>query len=360
MLTQLLEGAGYQVQVAAGGAEGVGLVEREHPDLVLCDLLMPEVAGLEVCERIRKGPASHTQIVMLSAVDALEEKVKALEAGADDYLVKPVPAAELVARVKAMLGRADKLRQEGARSNGRLIVLAGAKGGIGTSTVALNLAAAYGKGKADSVVLADLAVPVGTLGIMLGLPIPEKWVWREFVQDGAASVHRLGTYLMRSPNLPLRLLPGVRQGSPYREVSPEATSAFGAALRSLSETVVVDLGNQPSPFVPPLMRQANVILIVVEPEVVAVELTAHLIERLHKGGILADRVRLVLSNPHGSLQLSRNEVAAALKTDAVAAIPYQRDEFSAASKRRIPLVTQQPDSTAAQQFVELSRALAQV
>lgn len=355
-----LEGAGFTVDAASQGTEGLALVEREHPDLVVLDLMMPGVNGFDVCERIRKGPAGHTQIVVMSALDAIDEKVKALELGADDYLVKPVATAELIARLKAMIGRADKLRQEGARTNGRLIAVAGAKGGIGTSTVAANLAAAQGMKKAESVVLADLAVPVGTLGIMLGLPIPDKWVWREFVQDGAASVHRLSSYLMRSPNFPLRLLPGVRQGSPYRDVQPEAVSGFATALRGLADWVIVELGNQPSPFVPPVLRQADAILIVVEPEIVSVELTAHLVERLHKGGILADRVRLVISNPHGSLQLSRAEMVTALKTEAVAAIPYQRDEFSAASKRRVPLVVQQPQSTAATQFEELARSLARV
>jgi len=359
-VVRALEGAGFTVDAVAQGAEGVALVEREHPDLVLLDLMMPGVTGYQVCERIRKGPASHTQIVVMSVLEGVEEKVKALELGADDYLVKPVATAELLARVRSMIGRGERLRQEGARTNGRLVALAGAKGGIGTSTVAVNLAAAHGMKKAHSVVLADLAVPVGTLGIMLGLPIPEKWVWREFVMDGAASVHRLSSYLMRSPNAPLRLLPGVRQGSPYRDVQPEAVSAFATALRGLADFVVVELGNQPSPFVPPVLRQADAILVVVEPEVVSVELSAHLIDRLHKGGILPDRIRLVISNPHGSLQLSRSEVITALKTEVVAAIPYQRDEFSAASKRRVPLVVQQPQSTAASQFEELSRAMAQV
>jgi DNA-binding response OmpR family regulator len=357
MLVTLFEGAGFRVDAAATGAEGIAVVEREHPDLVLCDLLMPDVGGLEVTERIRKGPASHAQIVILSGADAVEDKVKVFEVGADDYLVKPVPAAELVVRVRAMLGRAENLRQQGARRKGRLIAVLGAKGGIGTSSVAINLATSYGKRKADSVVLADLAVPVGTLGIMLGLPIPERWVWREFVLDGASSDHLLTTYLMRAPNLPMRLLPGVRQGSPYRDVSVDAVNQFAAALHSLAEVVVVDLGNQPSPFVPPVLRQANDILIVVEPEVVAVELTAHLLERLQKGGILADRIHLVLSNPHGSLQLNRAEVATALKTDAIGAITYQRDEFSAASKRRLPVVIQQAETMAARQFDELALAL---
>ncbi|HET9849525.1 MAG TPA: response regulator, partial [Candidatus Dormibacteraeota bacterium] len=186
-LQLLLTTAGYDVQLASGGNEGVALVERERPDLVILDLLMPEVDGFTACERIRNGPAgSQTQILVLSALEALDRKVRALELGADDYLVKPIESRELLARVKVTLDRADRLRQQGSQSRGRLTVVAGAKGGIGTSTVALNLAAIETIGKTpDAVVLADLAVPVGTLGGMLNIQVPNRWAWQDVLQDGA-------------------------------------------------------------------------------------------------------------------------------------------------------------------------------
>ncbi len=176
-LQTLLGAAGFDVQAATGGNEGVALVEKERPDLVLVDLMMPEVDGFMVCERIRKGPAgADIQIVVLSALDELDRKVRALELGADDYLVKPVESRELVTRIKAMLERGARLRQSGSQARGRLTAVAGAKGGIGTSTVAMNLAALHAVGKgADAVLLADLAVPVGTLGSMLNIEVPDRW-----------------------------------------------------------------------------------------------------------------------------------------------------------------------------------------
>lgn len=361
-LETLLATAGFEVQLAVGGDEGVALVEKERPDLVLLDLLMPEVDGFNACERIRKGPAgATTQIVVLSALDGLDAKVRALELGADEYLVKPVESRELVTRIKVMLDRAHRLREQGSQSRGRLIVVAGAKGGIGTSTVAMNLAALQAAGKgADAVVLADLAVPVGTLGSMLNIPVPDRWAWGEVLNDGAASAHRLSSYLMRNPQVPFRLLPGVRRGSPYRDLLPDPVSSFATSLHSLAETVIVDLGNQPSPFAPPLLREADVILIVVEPEIICVELTGQFLNRLQETGILSHRIRLGISNPHGSLQLSRTEVAAALKMDVAAMILYLRDEFSAASKRRLPIVIQQAQSPVVGQFKELLHALASV
>jgi Flp pilus assembly CpaE family ATPase len=180
------------------------------------------------------------------------------------------------------------------------------------------------------------------------------------LEDGAASAHRLSSYLMRNPQVPVRLLPGVQRGSLFREVPPEAISSFATSLRGLAESIVVDLGNQPSPFAPPLLREADVICIVVEPEVICVELTLQFLDRLRETGILNHRIRLVISNPHGSLQLSRSEVAAALKMDVAAMILHQRDEFSAASKRRLPIVIHHPQATATPQFKELVQALAGV
>jgi pilus assembly protein CpaE len=324
--------------------------------------MMPGVDGYMVCERIRKGPAgAGIQIIVLTALDGVDSKVRALELGANEYLVKPVESRELLTRIVGMLARADRLRQEGSLSRGRLIVVAGAKGGIGTSTVAMNLAPWQAVGKSqEAVVLADLAVPVGTLGSMINIEVPDRWVWREVLEDGVASVHRLACYLMRNPQVPVRLLPGVRPGSPYRDVQADAVSAFATSLRGLAETIVVDLGNQPSPFAPPLLREADVILVVVEPEIICVELTAHFLDHLRETGILSHRIRLVISNPHGSLQLSRTEVAAALKLEVAGMILYQRDEFSAASKRRLPIVVQQPQGSAAVQFKDLALALAAV
>lgn len=167
----------------------------------------------------------------------------------------------------------------------------------------MNLAAAHAAGKgADAVVLADLAVPVGTLGSMLNIQVPDRWAWGEVLEDGAASVHRLSSYLMRNPQVPFRLLPGVRRGSPYRDVPSDAISSFTTSLRGLAETNVVDLGNQPSPFAPPLLREADVICLVVEPEIICVELTLQFLDRLRETGILSHRIRLVISNAHGSLR----------------------------------------------------------
>lgn len=98
-----LEQAGYTVVSASDGIAGLELHAREHPDLIILDLMLPILDGMEVCRRIRAW--ANTPILMLTARQGEDDRVEGLESGADDYLVKPFSPRELVSRVKAILRR---------------------------------------------------------------------------------------------------------------------------------------------------------------------------------------------------------------------------------------------------------------
>lgn len=102
-LTYALQKDGYQVTTAADGASALKLFHKQVPDVILLDLMLPEVGGMEVCWRIRAF--SDVPIVMLTAKDQDIDKVWGLEAGADDYITKPFNTRELLARIKAVLRR---------------------------------------------------------------------------------------------------------------------------------------------------------------------------------------------------------------------------------------------------------------
>jgi two-component system, OmpR family, response regulator MprA len=106
-ITQLLRRAlqleGYDVRTAASGAAGLEEARNHEPDLVILDVLMPGLDGLEVCRRLRAS--GETPILLLTAKDEIEDRVRGLDSGADDYLVKPFALEELLARVRALLRR---------------------------------------------------------------------------------------------------------------------------------------------------------------------------------------------------------------------------------------------------------------
>ncbi len=107
-----LKNARYQVEIARDGTEALSKAEAGKPDLVLLDLMLPDIDGLEVCRRIRAS-ANEVPILMLTARDDDVDKIVGLEVGADDYLTKPFNPRELIARIKSILRRATQTQKSG-------------------------------------------------------------------------------------------------------------------------------------------------------------------------------------------------------------------------------------------------------
>ena len=99
-----LEEAGYRVEVAGTGADGLAAMERERPDLVVLDVRLPDMDGLTVCRQARRGGQT-MPILMLTALDRVGDRVVGLDAGADDYLAKPFAIEEVLARLRALTRR---------------------------------------------------------------------------------------------------------------------------------------------------------------------------------------------------------------------------------------------------------------
>lgn len=110
MLRRTLAYEGYHVVTAADGHEALAQAQTQRPDVVVLDWMMPGVSGIEVARRLRE--ADSTPILMLTARDAIEDRVEGLDNGADDYLVKPFAPAELLARLRALLRRSDAVHNE--------------------------------------------------------------------------------------------------------------------------------------------------------------------------------------------------------------------------------------------------------
>lgn len=109
LLRMYLEKEGYTVVMAHTGLDAVNMFAAENPDLVLLDIMLPELDGWQVCREIRK--ISEKPIIMLTAKDEVFDKVLGLELGADDYMTKPFDTKELVARIKAVLRRTSQVKE---------------------------------------------------------------------------------------------------------------------------------------------------------------------------------------------------------------------------------------------------------
>jgi len=177
LLQYTLKQEGYEVVTAADGAEGFRLWGAENPALILLDVMLPKLDGYQVATKIRveEGETGHVPIIMLTAEREVEQKVRGLRAGADDYLIKPFHPAELLARIKSLLARfAPRETLVRRPPLGRLFAFYGAKGGVGTTTIAINAAIALHRELGRKVCLVDGNLQFGDHRVFLDLGLDRK------------------------------------------------------------------------------------------------------------------------------------------------------------------------------------------
>jgi two-component system response regulator MprA len=127
-VSRALRMEGYTVGIATDGPAGLAVMAAERPDLVVLDVMLPRMDGLEVCRRMRRN-GDTTPVLMLTALDSVGDRVAGLDAGADDYLVKPFALEELFARVRALLRRASPPEGAAALHFADLTLLPGSRQG---------------------------------------------------------------------------------------------------------------------------------------------------------------------------------------------------------------------------------------
>lgn len=209
-----LHARGFEVLEASNGLEAMALWEREHPHLLILDIMMPRMDGLEVCRRVRETAA--VPIIVLTALDAENDKVAALDLGADDYLTKPFGVEELLARVRAVL----------RRSQGEVVAATSSEQHFGDLTIDLQAHVVHLRGKEVRLSPTEFAV-LGQLASNAGKVLTHRMLLQTIwgpEYGGEAEylrvyINRLRHKLEPDPSNPRYLL--TEPGVGYRFVAPE-------------------------------------------------------------------------------------------------------------------------------------------
>ena len=209
---------GYEVQTASSGEQALKLLERAWPQLLIVDLMMPGMDGFELCDRVKR--IADLPIIVLSAVDASEAKVKALESYAEDYITKPFNPDELVARVQRVLRRAAAGRPQLVLDGGELEI----------DLAARRVTTAAGQSPLTPIEVRLLQVLIGSVDRTVPTETILDRVWSE--SDGAdpsyvwVTVRRLRRKLEVDPDRPRYLL--TDRGVGYRLVTTPANTPAAA------------------------------------------------------------------------------------------------------------------------------------
>ncbi|MCX6054900.1 MAG: response regulator [Chloroflexi bacterium] len=362
LVSLMLQRQGYQILTATSGTQAIAMARSEKPDLIVTDAMMPDLDGYQVTIELRKDPElADTPILMFTAKSQVDDKITGYNAGVDDYMTKPVHPAELNAHVKALLSRTRfKQPPRPPSQSGYIIGIVGCKGGLGCSTMALNLAASFSKNTKSDVIAIETKPGQGTWSAELGL----------------ANTDGLGNLLSKNPSeiSPLLITQnligtsfGVRLllssyfsiGIDYNTLG-EKLIAITQNAAQLSPLVILDMG---TPFLPGFEKICSLckeIYVVTEPHPNTILRTKFLFDELRTIASNSGRlINLVLLNRgRSNVQLSSTQV-----TDMMGGIPITMmippspELAQRASTNQVPIINVQPDGLIAQQINQLTKIL---
>ena len=353
----MLERQDYEVIAANSGTKAVNIAINEQPDMILLDIMMPDMDGYEVTRQLRQNPlTANIPIIMFTAKTQIDDKLLGFEVGADDYLTKPTQPRELFAHVKAVLARTAKTREASPnKDRGLSIGILSTKGGLGVTTLTLNLGIAIHQQTQKDVIVAEFRPGQGTLSLELGYLQPEglnrllesnlteitlKCVEKELV------THRSGVQILLSSHNP---------GDAKYIGEANVFEVIAKHLPYLARYTLIDLGPSLSPISDRVLNYCDNVIIVVEPVPYTILQSKTLIQDLTDSGFTKSQMMVVLINRvRSSVQLSWAQVQEQLGYNISTIFTPAPEHTYQASTHNIPIVIQQPDSLTTEQFNKLA------
>jgi pilus assembly protein CpaE len=356
----MLERKGFRILASTTGKKGLQFAKDEIPDLVLLDIMIPDINGYEIARTIRSSPETESiPIIMFTARSQVDDKVEGLEAGADAYITKPARPRELFAQVNSILKRAPQRvsgTQAAALEKGKLIGIISSKGGIGISTLAINLAIEMHNQSGKEILLSDFRPGQGTISLELEvqntagmvklLEEEDPDMISELISDTILD-HKTGIKTLLSSHHP--------SDSKYSGHIDHYVE-IAKNLVTIADYAVLDLGPSLTPITSRVLPECDKILICLEPSPGNILQTRILIQDLINYGIGEGRFLIVLINRQRSgVQLSWEQAENQLerKIDQIFT-PVPELAYQAAATNT-PMIQRAEDSMTAEQFQDLAK-----
>jgi pilus assembly protein CpaE len=357
----MLQRQGYKITAASSGQQGLDRAFEDTPHLILLDIMMPNMDGYEVARRLRdNSTTADVPILMFTAKTQLDDKVAGFEVGADDYLTKPTHPSELQSHVKALLARAGKSAAEIGTSeqeqHGYVIGVMAARGGMGVSSLAANLAASLHQKFQADVVLAELTPGQGSLALDLGINIDEAFGLAEILKKTPAEISRNDVVEQLIPHeAGFKVLIASNQPRDYQLINQVGQyENLVTRMSTLGRFIVLDLGMGLPPFVQRLLPLIHELFVVVEGIPNTITHTRALINDLVELGTNKKNIAAVLNNRvRTEIQMPWAEVQEQLGHPIAATFTPAPELFAQASRLKTPAVICQPESLTAQQITKL-------
>jgi pilus assembly protein CpaE len=355
-----LQRQGYEIVIAQNGPEALDKAQSEKPNLIVLDVMMPAMDGHEVLRRLRANPSTaRVPVILFTAKSQVDDKIAGFEAGADDYLTKPVTPAELIARIKALLLQASYTTP--ATPQAKVIGFLGAKGGVGTTSIAINVAVALAQQGAQ-VALIECQPYTGTVARQMGLRPRQTLAF--LGQQGAKAVSQAAVEsCVTQHSTGVRVIPApLEPATDTLPITPAHAQALIKRLDELAEIVILDLGSQVSPTVRQLSGRCDHVIFVTEADETSLHLTQVLLQKEKEREALGTRSDallhiVVVNRVRTAVALTRTDIEKTLDRELLGFITPAPELFRQGAREGQPVILIQPEGQHANTFRQLTEAL---
>lgn len=361
----MLQRQGFQILAANNGTQALVMARKDKPDLIVLDIMMPDMDGFQVTRELRQNPdTAHTPILMFTAKSMVDDKVAGYEIGADDYLTKPVHPAELVAHIKALLARSKTRGPAPAPAapinKGYVIGVVAPRGGLGVSSLTLNLALSYNQKYKADIITAEMRPGQGTWAMELGLPLPEGLNNLLQLKPSEITPSAVESELFRTTFGIRMLLASPRQKDAALLANTAQLEAVVNTLPGLAALTLLDIGTPCGQTFEKLISACHEVIVVTEPNPNTIARTKLFLSELIDLGVGKSKIMTLamINRVRADVQLSIIQVQEMLGGQTVSIlIPPVPEQAYHAALKFVPYSLLQPDGLLAQQFVRLAEQI---
>ncbi len=364
LIAPVIKKAGYELEYARNGKEGLAKLPTYNPDIIVLDLRLPDLTGFDILARIRRDPYfSNIPVIFVTGQNELNSKLKAFELGADDYLEKPFQPEELVARLGILARRskamkmAQQLETEFEQTT-TVVAVHSLRGGVGCSSIAVNLALAFYQIWAKPTVLVDAVLASGQVAMMLDAAPRSTWedvidVPSTAVDDELVSKlvckHQSGIHYIAAPKFPIAV-DSFQQGF-FLVVAEKLMQQY--------DFVVIDTAHDFSDVSIELLSLASDILLVLAPEMASLRAAIGALTIYDQLGFPPEKIKVTLNHNSNSAAngIKQSQIEKVLGHPVDLVIPYGANEVSRAINFGEPFLLKNRDLPVSMRIEEIGYLL---
>lgn len=340
MMCMLLKREGFKATPKNSPIEALKWLQipGNRPDMIISDLNMPEMSGHDFIKQVKLDPLNkYIPIIMLTAQSSMAQKVAGFEAGVDDYLVKPVSSTELLLRIKALLARAVTAAPTQQKMEATVFSVFSLRGGVGTSTLAVNLAVALAQLWGKNVPLLDLALTNGHCALMLNIKPKNTLAALAEREKEQIDSDMIESVLMPHPS-GVKLLPAPASPVEAELISAATLEAIWPHFQSNYPFVVIDAGSQLNDVALAAFDRSHQVLLAFAPELASLKSTVDMLQVFKQLDYEPARIKPVLNQTFPKGQLAKKDLEGALRRTLDLTIPYDPALFIQAINSGQPIV----------------------